>query len=476
MPSSCDRPPLAARRTPGDVHLHTFAHQPRAGILSCAARASALAVVLTCLAILVGCGPTVPRPLVLMPAPATFEAGSLPPGAAVPVVYPNDVAALDMLYVTNRAPATAPGAEGPYSGERGYLLRVGAASIAFGDAHIDWARAREISLLKNRPSEFPLKVTAADEFGVLQESVTLFTPAEIAATVDGSAERRLKAEIRARLARSPVKDIFLYVHGYKVTFENPLLVSSELWHFLGYEGAFVAFSWPSTPASLAYFKDIETARLSAQGLRTLLEFLARETDAERIHILGYSAGTRVVLTALYELALLYQDRPHADIRAHTRLGHVILVGSDIDTDLFASYLLDGLLRVPGHLTFYTSPTDEALHISSRVFAHRRMGELLPGMLDEQMREFVAHSPKLALINVEGAANYDAGNGHAYFRQSPWVSSDVLMTLRYGLGPAARGLEQHEGSPIWRFPVDYVTRSGAALARVNPALATPGIAQ
>jgi hypothetical protein len=105
-----------------------------------------------------------------------------------------------------------------------------------------------------------------------------------------------------------------------------------------------------------------------------------------------------------------------------------------------------------------------------------MGELLPGMLDAQMREFVTQSSKLALINVEGAANYDAGNGHAYFRQSPWVSSDVLMTLRYGLGPAARGLEQHEDSPIWRFPADYVTRSGAALARVNPALATPGTAR
>jgi esterase/lipase superfamily enzyme len=452
--------------------VHSIVYLSRAVTPPRAARVSALIALLACVAMLAGCKPAAIKPLVLMPAPAVYEADSAPFGAAGPVVRQDDAAALDMLYVTNRAP----GAAGAYSGERGYLLRAGAASIAFGDANIDWERAREISLLKNRPRKFPLKVNAVEEFGVLQESVTLFTPAEIAATVDGSAERRLTAEIRSRLARSPVKDIFLYVHGYKVTFENPLLVSSELWHFLGYEGAFVAFSWPSTPARLAYFKDIETARLSAQGLRTLIEFLARETDAERIHILGYSAGTRVVLTALYELALMYQDRPDADIRAQTRLGHVILVGSDIDTDLFASYLLDGLLRVPEHLTFYTSPKDKALHMSSRVFAHRRMGELLPGMLDAQMREFVTHSPKLALINVEGAANYDAGNGHAYFRQSPWVSSDVLMTLRYGLRPAARGLEQHENSPIWRFPADYVTRSGAALARVNPALATPGAAR
>ena len=148
---------------------------------------------------------------------------------------------------------------------------------------------------------------------------------------------------------------------------------------------------------------------------------------------------------------------------------MILVGSDIDTGMFASYLLDGLLRIPEHLTFYTSPADDALHLSHKVFAHRRMGEIMPGTLDERMRAYVAASPRLALIDVEGAANFDAGNGHAYFRQSPWVSSDVLMTLRYGLSPGERGLEQRPDSPIWRFPPDYTARSDAALARANPGL-------
>jgi hypothetical protein len=80
------------------------------------------------------------------------------------------------------------------------------------------------------------------------------------------------------------------------------------------------------------------------------------------------------------------------------------------------------------------------------------------------------SPESARIDVEGAANFDSGNGHAYFRQSPWVSSDVLLSLRYGLRPAQRGLEQRDESPIWRFPKDYVARSDAALLRVNPGLA------
>ena len=67
---------------------------------------------------------------------------------------------------------------------------------------------------------------------------------------------------------------------------------------------------------------------------------------------------------------------------------------------------------------------------------------------------------------------DAGNGHAYFRKSPWASSDVLMTLATDLGPEERGLVR-EDSPIWIFPPDYLERLRAALGRVVPGyMATP----
>jgi len=408
-----------------------------------------------------------------MPAPAAYERSEAPFTAA-PIATTTEHAALDMLYATNRAPSAGGDPDEPYySGERGYLVRVGEADISFGDSDIGWDEARRISLLKNRPDSFPLKVNGVQEAGILASSVSVFTPSEIAATVDDLPSREFVQEIEARLARAQVKDIFIYVHGYKVNFENPLLVASELWHFLGYEGAFIAFSWPSTPARLAYLKDIETARVSAWGLRLLLDFLARETSAERIHIVGYSAGTRVVLTTLYELALIHQRDGDSETRNATRLGNVILVGSDVDTGTFASYIIDGLLRVQDRLTIYTSPGDKALHLSEKIFAHRRIGEVLPGTLDERMRQFVASSSQFALIDVADADNFDDGNGHAYFRKSPWVSSDILMTLRYGLAPAERGLEQRGESPVWRFPDDYLSRFERALARASATRASSG---
>jgi esterase/lipase superfamily enzyme len=419
--------------------------------------------------LLAGCAGNPPHQLDLMPTPAAYEQAEMPSGVTDPADLLAGSGALDILYATNRAPAAGDDGEEPYySSERGYLVRVGSADITFGDSDITWDEARKISLLKNRPGSFPLEVRGVHESGILASSVSAFTPVEVAATVDDGPSREFVQEIESRLARSPVKDIFIYVHGYKVNFENPLLVASEMWHFLGYEGAAIAFSWPSTPARLAYMKDIETARVSAWGLRKFLEFLASETSAARIHIIGYSAGTRMVLTALYEMALIHQHKTQSEVSSTTRLGNVILVGSDVDTGTFASYVIDGLLRVQDRLTLYTSPSDQALHLSQKIFAHRRLGQILPGTLDDRMRQFADSSSRLALIDVAEADNFDAGNGHAYFRKSPWVSSDILMSLRYGLAPAERGLEQRDDSPIWRFPADYLTRLEAGIVRADTA--------
>ncbi len=423
--------------------------------------------------LLAACAGSPPHQLDLMPAPAVYEQTETPFEAADTASTPAGTGTLDMLYATNRAPASGDEEGRYYSSERGYLVRMGRADITFGDSDITWDEARRISLLKNRPGSFPLSVSGVKESGILASSVSVFTPQEIAATVDDGPSREFVREIENRLARSSVKDIFIYVHGYKVNFENPLLVASEMWHFLGHEGAFIAFSWPSTPERLAYMKDIETARVSAWGLRQFLDFLASETSAERIHIVGYSAGTRVVLTTLYEMALLHQRDSDADISNTTRLGNVILVGSDVDTGTFASYVIDGLLRVQDRLTLYTSPSDQALHLSEKIFAHRRLGQLLPGTLDERMRQYAGSSSRLALIDVAEADNFDDGNGHAYFRKSPWVSSDILMTLAYGLGPAERGLEQRGDSPVWRFPNDYLTRFESAHAKAVMARRTAG---
>jgi esterase/lipase superfamily enzyme len=270
------------------------------------------------------------------------------------------------------------------------------------------------------------------------------------------------AKINAKLAISKVKDVFIYLHGYKVVFENPLLVASELWHFLGYAGAFIAFSWPSTPSTLAYFSDLETAALSAGNLRIFIQYLAEKTDARRIHIIGYSAGTRVVSQALNQLALMHVEPDGGVSAKNLRIGHVILTGSDLDLHLFGSYLMDGVLDIVDNLTVYASAKDKALGMSRWVFGRDRLGQIVSIELPEAATAFLRQNKNLVIINATDSPGADTGNGHAYFRQSPWTSSDILATLIFNFKPGERGLEQVNGGPIWTFSADYIERLREAL--------------
>jgi esterase/lipase superfamily enzyme len=403
----------------------------------------------------------------LMPAPDVYDTGVIEPFTDVDpkITIPYE----GMLYATDRKPAAEDDKEDYYLNERGFLLRLGVGKLQLGDNTMTWEEAREISLLKNRASKYPITITDVEETGILAESYSNFLPPEEA---DIEAPGKIfAAKINAKLAKSKHKDIYIYVHGYKVVFENPLLVASELWHFLGYDGVFIAYAWPSTPKTLAYFSDLETTSLSAYNLRLLLEYLARDTDAGNIHIIGYSAGTRVVINALNQLALIHKGEDKETFRKHLRIGHVILTASDFDRQLFGAYIDEGILNVSKNFTIYLSEMDKALGISKWVFNRDRLGQTWDETkTPESLAEWLWNTDEITFINVTSAEKSTTGNGHAYFRQSPWVSSDILSTLMYDLTPEERTLTRTREWPMWKFPPDYIQTLAERLAKENPALA------
>ncbi len=364
-----------------------------------------------------------------------------------------------MLYATDRAPVGS-SEDGFYGGVRSQALRVGLAKLEVGDSDLTWEKAREISILKNKAAHYPLRVTGVEEFGALDRRTPLTEDG--VSDEAGAARARFAKAINERLEQSSQKDVFIYVHGYKVVFENPVLVSSELWHFLGYEGAFIAFSWPSTPKSTAYFGDIDAAAGMARNLRELIEFVETSTKAERIHILGYSAGTRMVARAMEQISLINRGREADPKRLGHKLENVMLVSSDIDRDVFSAYLADGILGSQRHLIIYGSQRDRALQISSVVTGHKRLGstmtanELTPAF----RRLLIDNKDRISYINVSNAEDIALDNGHGYFRSSPWVSGDILMKLAYRLPPEERGLTRDPTTGILSFPQDYVQRMAA----------------
>ena len=124
--------------------------------------------------------------------------------------------------------------------------------------------------------------------------------------------------------------------------------------------------------------------------------------------------------------------------------------------------------MPGHLSIYVSNTDKALGLSRWLFARDRLGQMwAEGTVSPAITEYLWNTRNLNVINVTEAEGSASGNGHAYFRKSPWASSDILATLLYDLSPEQRGLERTQARPIWHFPPDYIERLRSALLEANP---------
>lgn len=418
-----------------------------------------------------GCASAPVDQIELMPAPDVYGDGLLNP---LPEANPFERIPYDgILFATDRAPAGADDPEQYYQNERGYLLRLGLAEIQFGKKEFQWDFARQISMLKSRSSEFPVKISSVEEWGMLESSVPSWFDMNLVSEEETppDASDKYAEAINAQLAVSKKKSVYIYVHGYKVVYENPVLVSAELWHFLGYEGAFIAYAWPSTPSKFAYIKDSDTSAGYARHLRLLIELVAEKTDAEEIHVIGYSNGTRLVARAMEQLALIHSGETAEQIFEQLRIKNVILVGSDLDRGVFSTYVSDGLLNVSKHTSIYLSKYDKALGVSQFLTRRQRLGQLWGGKGGElhplARQAMIDNSDQLSFINVSDAEGADTGNGHGYFRSSPWASSDVLMSIAYDLSPEQRGLASQEDMPIYTFPDDYISRLWQAIRAVDP---------
>ena len=416
--------------------------------------------------LLQACAGKGPPTLALMPAPEAFTEGAFDRAADDRPV--GDIPDGGLLYATGRQKSAGDKPGDFYTTERSLVVHLGEARISVSRPDITWRQARDLALLKAPTKDYPIQVSGVTEYGILERSVTPYLDPGSQATTPAAATARFTSEVNRRLERTGQKDVYIYVHGYKVTFDNPVLVAAEMWHFMGYEGVFIAYSWPATPEATAYVGDVDTAMGMARNLRELVHTLETETRAERVHIIGYSAGTRLVSRTLEQMALLNRDRPAGAYRYGSKLENVFLVSSDVDRSVFGAYLADGILDMPRHLIIYASDKDKALGISEVITGHQRLGEALAAdaVPPALARLLTSRPDRISYIDVSDAPDVKSGNGHGYFRGSPWVSSDLMVKLMYRLDPEVRGLVRDPKTGILAFPPDYDKRMEAALAGVS----------
>ena len=162
------------------------------------------------------------------------------------------------------------------------------------------------------------------------------------------------------------RDVLIYVHGYRESFESAALSSAQLSSGIGFRGASALFSWPSGGATFDYVGDRDSVMWSRDAFEDLLKALAESPSGGRVHIVAHSMGTLLTLETLRML------RASGGETAMARIGAVVLAAPDVDLDLFTR----GVERLgpdAKKITVISSTNDRALAISSRLSGNVRAG-------------------------------------------------------------------------------------------------------
>jgi esterase/lipase superfamily enzyme len=397
----------------------------------------------------------------LMPTPVAFVGTDVDPIAETPAAA--ETTSTKVFYFTDRTPrpdSTSPATF--YSNDRDWGLRLGYATVELARG-MSWDELRAESVRDKRENKVHPRLVAVSEVGPLWLDIP--TTVDAAAAENQEVARGFAEMVQRELDASELNEIFIFIHGFNTRFDDNCIIAAELHHYIGRQGVFMSYAWPSRGSVFAYSKDKAAARYSTRYLRLFLVYLAQNTTARRINLIAHSAGAPIAVTALHELCLMHFDEPPGSVRDKYRIGRLMLVAPDMDLGRFRNATHDELAGVPEHMSIYLSTRDKALNLSSWIYGFARLGQPLTELRENDL-EFIKDHPSVTIVDV-AAAEKEHGSflGHSYFHNDPWVSSDVIMTLRHGSEAAVRGLAPIDGKPIWGFPEDYPARAREAARKL-----------
>jgi esterase/lipase superfamily enzyme len=376
---------------------------------------------------------------------------------------------VQLLYVTDRAPETDQNGELHYGYERSASLGFGTAVVDLG-VNLSWDELLEASRAQKRLK--PVRLELEDVTEIARGPMTPLPFREIDGRIveepERVAERRNSIEVfhRAlarRLALTPRKEVFIYVHGYHNNFDDAAFAMAELWHFLGRIGVPLIYTWPAGyPGLFGYTYDRESSEFTVYHLRSLLQILAEFPEVERVHIIAHSRGTDVAVAALREVTIGARAAG-IDPKERFKVRNLILAAPDLDLQVATQRIVGDKLPLSVHrFTIYTSPEDKAIGFATKLFAspRGRLGTFGEEQLSPRLEGVMSYSnANLAVVNFESASDIlfstGQGYGHSYFRDAPTVASDVVLTLRDDLDPGAPGRPLLPlGHHFWRIPQGY----------------------
>jgi len=275
------------------------------------------------------------------------------------------------------------------------------------------------------------------------------------------AERAFVARINQHIEKLRNPEVILYVHGYRVTFDEVAVLMGSVSKYLG-EGATVAFQWPTGQHFWNYLSDCPNAEKYVPDIERTIDLLS-QTNAEHVNLLAYSCGSPLLAEALKNL-------------------RGIFAASDIDFKTFAQVHIPAILDVAQQTTIYMSRRDAALGFSSIVAGASRIGRpkeedfragpdsasLKPEDVERLAAATNLHG--IDVTDVRGAHEMGGMTGHGYWYANDWISTDVILSLRYPIHPENRCLVRHKKHKnTWLIPDNYIDCVVDSLLKLRPEL-------
>ena len=228
------------------------------------------------------------------------------------------------------------------------------------------------------------------------------------------AELDFFSDLRQTVNASSKKEIFVFIHGYNVTWEDSARRAGQIAYDIGLDktrGAPLLFSWPSQGDLLGYVTDETNVRVSKLHLANLLTNLVAQSGAEHINILAHSMGNQALAEALHMIGL---SMPTTQGPVFNQ---VIMAAPDIDVDQLGG-MSEAMAHTAKHFTIYSCKSDLPVRVSRWFHGdHARVGSfaLVNGF----------DTIDATLVQVSGLLN------HSYVGSVPRVLLDVRKIFEFG---------------------------------------------
>lgn len=242
------------------------------------------------------------------------------------------------------------------------------------------------------------------------------------------------SDIKRSIAGSGAKTLLLYIHGFRVSFQEAAIRAAQISVDLNIDGVTAFYSWPSKGSLKGYGDDVASVEGAEEMLVNFLVLVAKNSDAKQVHVIAHSMGNLGLIRALNGAT------SQAALQG-VKFGQIFLAAPDVDADLFKR-LARVYPKISERTTLYVSAKDIALEASYWLRDFQRAGYTPPVTAIDGIDTVEVKNIDLSVL------------GHGYYAEAADVLHDMHDLMLHNDPPGLRSrLDRsttEEGKPYWTF--------------------------